>query len=356
MKSNFSNKLLKWNDLVNDRPMPWKGEKDPYKIWLSEIILQQTRVEQGWKYYEKFLRAFPDIFSLAHASQKKVYKLWEGLGYYNRCQHLMATAKKIVKDYAGIFPSTWEHLRQLKGIGPYTASAIGSFAFNLPLAVVDGNVKRVIARYFGIAAPLDDAAGKKLFDQLALSLLDKKKSALYNQAIMDLGAVICKPRQPLCDQCPHKADCVAFQEGLTEELPLRSKAPAKKIRWLYYYVVESEAGAWFIRKRSQNDIWRNLYEFVLWEPDQKITNRDLLAGGFLSQFLGRQKFEISALSQTYSQQLSHQTLSAQFIGVRIKKPGAALKGYRAVKKQNLHRYPFPRLIALYLQSSRLIES
>ena len=187
--SDFTKILLKWNKNDNIRSMPWKGEKDPYKIWLSEVILQQTRVEQGWAYYEKFLESFPTIQDLAAAPEQKVFKCWEGLGYYSRCRNLIATAKKIVSDYNGKFPPDYVSIRELKGIGPYTAAAIASFAFDLPYAVVDGNVIRVLARYFGIHTPIDTAEGKNIFSALAQELMDKKQPGLYNQAMMDFGAV-----------------------------------------------------------------------------------------------------------------------------------------------------------------------
>src|ERR1700749_1524911 len=197
-KDPFTTLLLKWHNGKNSRVMPWKGEKNPYKIWLSEVILQQTRVEQGWSYYEKFVETFPTIHDLATAPEQKVFKLWEGLGYYSRCKNLIATAKRIDTEYKGVFPSTYEELLQLKGIGPYTAAAISSFAFGLPHAVVDGNVNRVLARDFGIETPFDTTEGKKIFSILAQELLDKKNSSAYNQAIMDLGATVCTPRNPLC--------------------------------------------------------------------------------------------------------------------------------------------------------------
>ena len=205
----FTQQLLQWNQTANHRAMPWKGEKDPYKIWLSEIILQQTRVDQGWAYYEKFIFAYPTIQDLAKAKDEKVFKLWEGLGYYNRCRNLLHTARQITNHSKGIFPNTYDALLALKGIGPYTAAAIASFAFNLPYAVVDGNVFRVIARYEGIDVPTDTTAGKRLFETRAAALLDKKRAGLYNQAIMDFGATVCKPFAPNCNNCPLQKTCVA---------------------------------------------------------------------------------------------------------------------------------------------------
>ncbi|MCY7291511.1 MAG: A/G-specific adenine glycosylase, partial [Ferruginibacter sp.] len=194
----FTENLMLWNNKYNRRTMPWKGEKDPYKIWLSEIILQQTRVEQGLEYYNRFLIKYPKVELLAVADENEVFKLWEGLGYYSRCKNLIVSARIIAFNYDGIFPNKYEDILKLKGVGPYTCAAIASFAFNLPHAVVDGNVLRVIARFFGIDTPIDSIKGKKVFNTLAQTLMDTVSPALYNQAIMDFGATICKPQLPLC--------------------------------------------------------------------------------------------------------------------------------------------------------------
>src|SRR5665213_573266 len=219
----FSKTLLLWNNEHNKRQMPWKGETSPYKIWISEIILQQTRVQQGMGYYNRFIQAFPDIKTLATASEKEVYKLWEGLGYYSRCKNLIASAKFIYHDLDGKFPETFEEILALKGIGNYTASAIASFAYNRPYAVLDGNVFRVLSRFFGIEIPINTTAGKKYYSELAQVLLDKKKPAEYNQAIMDFGAVICKPALPLCYECPLQKKCIAFLNEKVSVLPINEK-------------------------------------------------------------------------------------------------------------------------------------
>jgi len=214
--------------MYNNRAMPWKGEKDAYKIWLSEIILQQTRVEQGWDYYNRFIERFPQIQLLADAKDEEVFKLWEGLGYYSRCKNLLATARFITQEKRGIFPSAYKDILHLKGVGPYTAAAIASFAFNLPHAVVDGNVSRVLSRFFGIATPIDSTAGKQEFTALAQALLDQQSPGIYNQAIMDFGATICKPQLPLCADCPLQAECTAFQTGKISDLPVKEKKLQKK--------------------------------------------------------------------------------------------------------------------------------
>ena len=229
MKLNFTSTLLHWHAKDNTREMPWKGEKDPYKIWLSEIILQQTRVEQGLAYYNRFISTYPTVFDLAKAKDQTVFKLWEGLGYYNRCRNLLATAKEIVKTFNGKFPNDYETLLTLKGVGPYTAAAIASFAFNAPHAVLDGNVFRVIARYEGIDVPTDTTAGKKIFETRAAALLDKKRAGLYNQAIMDFGATVCKPMAPNCNACPLQKTCVAHATAQVNQIPIKEKQLVKNI-------------------------------------------------------------------------------------------------------------------------------
>ena len=346
----FTRKLLKWNKHGNKRIMPWKGEKDPYKIWLSEIILQQTRVEQGWIYYEKFINVFPTIHQLARASEKKIFKLWEGLGYYSRCRNLIETAKKIVKEYKGVFPASYTEIRKLKGIGPYTAAAISSFAFNLSYAVVDGNVERVLARYFGITTPVDTSAGKFFYSTLASALLDKKHPGIYNQAMMDFGAVICKPQNPQCSICVQSKDCMAFNKGWIPLLPVKAKTIVKKNRWFYYFIIETDNGSVYIRKRSEQDIWKNLYEFTLWETGKLIPQQQITLSAFFREFFKKQKFTITGFSKIYKQQLTHQTIHGQFIHVLLKKPFPALTDYILVKKKKLTEFPFPKLITAHLQN------
>ena len=349
-KADFTKILLKWHKTKNSRKMPWKGEKDPYKIWLSEVILQQTRVQQGWAYYEKFISAFPTIHDLAAASEQKVFKLWEGLGYYSRCRNLIATAKKIDAEYNGQFPKTFEEILSLKGIGPYTAAAIASFAFGLPHAVVDGNVTRVLSRYFGITTPIDTTAGKKLYTELADTLLDKEQADIYNQAIMDLGATICLPRNPLCSQCLLQAGCKAWQNDLTTQLPIKEKSIQKKQRWLYYFIVETPMDEVYIRQRNTKDIWEGLYEFVLWETEEPVyfNNNRLPESDFLSQLFGRQSLTVRYISKIYRQELSHQTIQGQFLTVRLKTAFAAPGDYLRVSRSQLSEFAFPKFINAWL--------
>jgi A/G-specific adenine glycosylase len=343
----FTKQLLLWNEIHNNRQMPWKGEKDPYKIWLSEIILQQTRVEQGLDYYNRFVKIFPTIKHLAKAPDTTVFKLWEGLGYYTRCKNLIATAKYIAEELNGEFPSEYEDILALKGIGPYTAAAIGSFAFNIPKAVVDGNVFRVLSRYFGIEIPIDSTEGKKKFTLLADDLLDKKKPSIYNQALMDFGAVICKPQLPLCSDCLLKKSCSAFNEKRVNELPVKEKSIIKKTRWLYYLITEYKY-QYYVRKRPAKDIWENLYEFILIENTQSATVDELFLLKSAKGIFGKKKPAIISVSGIYKQQLTHQTIYGQFIRIKLSKP-LKTEGFELVDKKKIEQLPFPKFINHYLQ-------
>lgn len=347
MQPDFTQKLLEWNVFHNNRPMPWKGESDPYRIWLSEIILQQTRVQQGWLYYERFIKKFPDVHSLANAPQEDVYKLWEGLGYYTRCKNLIATAKYISQSLDGIFPASYDEIIKLKGIGPYTAAAISSFAYNEKRAVVDGNVHRVLARYFGLSTPTDSHEGKKMYSFLAQSLLDENSPGIYNQAIMDFGATICRPRNPLCQQCVQADECVAFNNNFVNDVPVKQKVLKIKTRWLYYFIIESDEGI-YIRKRNSKDIWQNLHEFVLLETE---TENQKKAVQFLDELLQHQSYTLVSSSEIFTQQLTHQRISARFLHVRLKKSPELNDDYRLVKKININEYAFPGIINSYLQKS-----
>ncbi len=347
----FTRSLLKWNDQYNTREMPWKGEPDPYKIWLSEIILQQTRVEQGWDYYQRFITVFPTIQKLAKAPETKVFKMWEGLGYYSRCKNLIHTAKFISKNYAGKFPDQYEQLLALKGIGNYTAAAIASFAFNLPYAVIDGNVYRVLSRYFGISTAIDEPAGKQYFATLANELLDKQKPGIYNQAIMDLGAVICKPRNPDCADCPLNRHCVAFLQQTVHQLPVKAKRLERKQRWLYYFIIKHRGKIW-VRKRGLGDIWENLYEFVLVETEKEYTPTAVWKLSAVKKIFGQLDPAKAAFSQKIRQQLTHQQIHGQFIEVHTNTP-MTIKGYEQVSLKTIDKLPFPRLISGYLAENRI---
>ncbi|MGN6439843.1 MAG: A/G-specific adenine glycosylase [Agriterribacter sp.] len=348
----FTRKLLEWNKKSNQRIMPWKGEKDPYRIWLSEIILQQTRVEQGWDYYLKFVEHFPTVSHLATSPETKVFKLWEGLGYYSRCRNLIATAKIIFNDLGGQFPTDYTGILALKGIGPYTASAIASFAFNLPYAVVDGNVQRVIARFFGIDTPIDSTKGKALFAERANELLDKKNPGTYNQAIMDFGATICKPQAPLCSNCVLNKECVAFNENKVELLPVKEKKIVKKNRWFYYLLLHFEDKL-YVKQRMAKDIWQHLHEFYLLESDKALTIEALKKDTRLEMFFRQKGTIIQSASKEYRQQLTHQTLHGRFIEVQLSAPPRLGTEFKAIPYEELDDLAFPKFIITYLQEKNV---
>ena len=348
----FTTHLLEWNNVENDREMPWKSQKDPYKIWLSEVILQQTRVAQGIGYYNKFITAFPNVHQLSKAPETTIFKLWEGLGYYNRCKNLIESAKYISGTLKGKFPDTYEGILNLKGIGPYTASAIASFAFDLPYAVIDGNVFRVLSRFFGIHEPIDSTTGKKTFTELAANLLDNKDPATYNQAIMDFGATVCKPKLPLCSKCYLNTKCVAYQEGYVDLLPIKIKKVNQKIRHFNYLVIKYK-DSYLVRKRSTMDIWQNLYEFVLLEFEEPIFRLHITkTAQFKKFFKNSGRFKITDVSEIYSQKLTHQLIKGQFFEITVSNPIIS-KTYFPVKKNEIFSLPFPKFITTYLKDKNV---
>jgi A/G-specific adenine glycosylase len=310
----FTKALMEWHQTDNDRSLPWKQEKDPYRIWLSEVILQQTRALQGLPYYLKFTEAYPTVKHMAAAADEDAFRLWQGLGYYNRCKNMLATARIISNDLDGKFPDSYDRLLALKGIGPYTAAAIASFAFGLPHAVVDGNVYRVLARYFGIETPFDTTEGKKEFQQLAGELLYTEDSAAYNQAIMDLGATVCTPAAPRCDNCPLQKYCVAYKQGLTGLLPVRSKKQSVRNRYFHYLLLRKDDSIW-ISRRTGKDIWQNLHQPYLVEHTAALDTKQLGALPEVTALLaGVQQLEYEGVLK---QRLTHQLIETRFFSVRV---------------------------------------
>lgn len=310
----FTKALVQWHELENTRDLPWKSEKDPYKIWLSEIILQQTRAQQGLPYYLKFVDAYPSITDMAATDDETAFRLWQGLGYYNRCKNMLATARFVASELGGRFPETYEAILSLKGIGPYTAAAIASFAYGLPHAVVDGNVYRVLARYFGIETPFDSTEGKKQFQELASELLDKTDSAGYNQAIMDLGATICTPQLPKCGECPLQRHCTAYAEGTVQHLPVRSKKTVVKARYFHYLLLTENDRIW-IHKRDGKDIWQNLYEPYLVEHSCALDTAQL-AQTEQARAMGILKEDIN-YEGMLKQRLTHQLIETRFFSIKM---------------------------------------
>jgi A/G-specific adenine glycosylase len=345
IKKYFTTQLLKWNTIDNDRELPWKNEQDPYKIWLSEIILQQTRAEQGRPYYEKFIHNYPDIKQLAAAPDDEVFRLWQGLGYYNRCRNLLAAARAVTADYDGRFPKTYETILALKGIGPYTAAAIASFAFQLPYAVLDGNVFRVLSRYFGIDTPIDSTDGKVQFQELADDLMDKEQPAAFNQAIMDFGASVCTPKLPRCGECPLSKNCIALKQEMIALLPVKSKKLMVKERAFHYLVLTTEDEI-YLQQRNQKDIWQGLYEFFLIE-----TAGDYQSTATWESLLPFVKDRVDSDFEN-RQKLTHQLIKSTFHLIRLHtKPDSLLQGIW-VKKDLLKNYPFPKTILSFLNRKK----
>jgi A/G-specific adenine glycosylase len=350
----FSIQLLKWYE-QNKRDLPWRNTNNPYAIWLSEIILQQTRVAQGITYYFKFLATYPDIFAFASASEDEVMKLWQGLGYYSRARYMIHTAREIVNNHNGIFPSTYNNLLKLKGIGEYTAAAIASISFNEPVAVVDGNVLRVFSRYAGIHESIDKPAVRKAIRDALELLIDKKKPSEFNQAIMELGAICCTPRAPACDKCPLLKSCYAAAHNLQEELPRKKAKAMSRIRYFHYLILSSDE-KYYLNKRSGKDIWNALYEFPLIETEIKVAPLILLEMQELKNLVGNGNIEILDISGPFSHKLSHQTIHAYFYHLKLKGKYSKLeREFISVSREAFHEYAFPRLIERYLEENDYLE-
>ncbi len=340
----FAKKLCYWYE-KNKRDLPWRHTNDPYKIWLSEIILQQTRVIQGLPYYNRFISRFPDVMALAQAKEEEVLRIWQGLGYYSRARNLHKCAQVIAYDYQGQFPDTYDQLIKLPGIGPYTAAAIASFAFNLPHAVVDGNVYRVLARVFGVDMDIAKPRSQRAFQQLANQLIDQNKPGLYNQGIMEFGATLCTPKAPSCSDCPINQHCHAFSENLQDQLPVKTKAKPPRIRYFYYLVIEKD-GCILMRERKSKDIWQGLFEFILTESEKEKNEEDILQQVDIP-------FDVLDISTTYKHVLSHQIIYARFFHIRMKMSNFVsdkLSGHFYSKDQ-IQDLPKPVLILKYIDDS-----
>jgi A/G-specific adenine glycosylase len=316
--------------------------------------LQQTRVEQGLPYFRKFIKTYPNVQTLAAAPQDEVLKMWEGLGYYNRARNMHETAQYITNEYDGKFPSSYQELKKLNGIGPYTAAAIASFAFNKPHAVVDGNVYRFLSRLFGIKTPVDTTKGKKQFAERAQSLLDKDKPALHNQAMMEFGAIQCTSRKPACMFCPFQQQCIAFQEGAVHEYPVKAKKQKKTHRYFNYLVIQDPNNHYHLEKRGENDIWRNLYQFPLIETTKLVENKQLKRQQRWKQLFKDTQYRVKGTSEEHKQTLSHQHIHARFWHITLKgKPGKAFERFKRVRIESLKEFAFPKIIVCYIEEKIL---
>ena len=347
----------------NNRELPWRRTRDPYSIWISEVILQQTRVDQGLDYYRKFIETFPDVGSLALAEEDQVMKIWQGLGYYSRARNLHRAARFISEHLGGQFPGSYNELLKLRGVGPYTAAAIASICFGEARAVVDGNVARVIARLYGVEEAVNRPEGIRQVGRLAQELLEEKTQApypavhepavlndpgLHNQAMMEFGALQCTPRSPLCETCPLALMCNANLTGRVEELPLKVRGKKPVDRWFYFYIITAN-GETVLEKRDDTDIWGSLYQFPMLES--KGPRSEAEAVEEISHVLKERKMTLQHFSGPVRHQLTHRTIHARFIHMKVSSLLPELpRGWIVVPRDQIDRYPVPRLIHRYLES------
>jgi len=351
MSYSFSFLIIEWYS-VHKRDLPWRNTRNPYKIWISEIILQQTRVAQGMGYYHRFIAAFPTIQALATASLDEVLKLWQGLGYYSRARNLHETAKHIVTQLDGKFPESYKELIKLKGIGDYTASAIVSFAFKVPVAAVDGNVYRVLSRYYGIFTPIDSTKGKKELNTLAQAMVDKLQPDTFNQAMMDFGALMCTPQKPVCNECPLHESCYAFRYDCISQLPVKSKKTAQSTRYFSYILIK-QGKYTYIHKRQAKDIWHSLYEFPLIETMEEVKPEDLPQTKQWQELFGNEKITITHISPLNKHVLSHQLIMNRFYVVELdNKQYKPQVDFIKIKMADFNKYSTPKMIENFITDNQ----
>ena len=340
---NFARAILNWY-MVNKRDLPWRNTNDPYSVWLSEIILQQTRIAQGLPYYLKFINKYPTINSLARANENDILILWQGLGYYSRARNLLKTAKFIVDECNGKFPSTYTELIKLKGIGEYTASAISSICFNERRAVLDGNVYRVISRFYGIDVPVNNHFGKKFYMDYAQKLAPKKSCGDYNQGIMDFGSLICKPKSPLCDKCILEKDCIASNMKNINYFPVKLKKNVPKITHFNYLVLlDSDHMIWM--NKIKNGIWKNLFQFPMIESKKELNKTQVLSNEIFKSIAPISNSDIILFnSSPIIHKLSHKTIYAKFWILPVEHSNS-----NSIKFSDVNKYPVPRLIEKFLE-------
>lgn len=339
----FSEEIIGWYN-QNKRDLPWRNSSDPYKIWLSEIILQQTRVDQGLDYYHKFIENYPTIDLLAKAPEKEILKHWQGLGYYSRARNLHYTAKLIVNEYKGVFPKEYKSILNLKGVGEYTAAAITSFAYGMSYPVIDGNVYRVLSRVFGVETPIDSTLGKKEFKTLASKLIDTNNPADYNQAIMEFGALQCTPKRPKCENCPLRLSCYAFKNELVFDLPKKGKKIKQRNRYFNYIVIFDNDNI-YLKERKEKDIWIGLYDFPLVETKEQLNSFKTIEKSFKTSAL-----KLVSKSSEYKHILSHQKIYATFWLSEAYNLTEIDENYTKIPLAELNNFPIPKLIDNYLQT------
>ncbi|PKP51902.1 MAG: A/G-specific adenine glycosylase [Bacteroidetes bacterium HGW-Bacteroidetes-1] len=348
----FSYQLIAWYN-QNRRELPWRDTTDPYAIWLSEIILQQTRVVQGLSYFQRFIMKWPDVFRLSEASEQEVLRLWQGLGYYSRARNLLASARQVVNDFDGVFPNDYKQLLQLKGVGKYTAAAIVSIAFNKPHAVIDGNVIRVLSRIFGIHDPVDTTSGMNQIEELADTLLNIKNPGIHNQAMMEFGALQCIPVSPDCRNCVFNDQCHALKFNLVQVLPVKSKKVKISQRYFHYFICTEAKGkicSLVLNKRSDQDIWKGMYDFPMIESTKEIQFEELQKDTSFLNWASNPDYTLTAVSDLFTHQLTHQKIFARFYHLRFNTDIILISknDLSLVDNSKLDLFPLPRLIDRYL--------
>jgi A/G-specific adenine glycosylase len=340
----FSDEITRWY-LKNKRKLPWRETTDAYVIWLSEIILQQTRVEQGMPYFHRFLEKYPDVVSFAAATEDEILHLWQGLGYYSRGRNMLKTARQVAEYHSGVFPVQYEQLIQLKGIGEYTAAAIASFAANEAKAVVDGNVFRVLARYFGIGEPVNSTKGKKIFQDIADEILNRDHPGLHNQAVMEFGAMLCKPKSPDCPNCPVRENCYAYNHNQVRLLPKKNKTVKVRDRYFNYLLI-TDGDKVLMKKRDESDIWANMYDLPLIETPSYTAPQNVTELLQTKELLGGEPRIIAFYSEK-RHLLTHQRIHAQFIHVE-NQPIKLEQKYFFIEVKNIKMLALPKILNIFL--------
>jgi A/G-specific adenine glycosylase len=348
----FRKILLLWYD-SHKRDLPWRDAITPYNVWISEIILQQTRINQGIHYYNRFIEKYPDVLSLASASEEDVLKMWQGLGYYSRARNLHFASKQILIEYKGVFPTHFQEIKKLKGVGEYTAAAIASIVFNEPVAAIDGNVYRVLSRIFAVDVLANSTSGKNYFKNLAAELIDPEFPGDFNQALMEFGALQCTPANPDCTVCPFQGNCLAFRNDKIKCYPVKKVKTQIRHRYFNYFVIEQGESILF-KKRVEQDIWKNLYDFPLIETDQPFTSEKLNRSDSLKQIFQTEKITFIHVSDEISHLLSHQRIHARFYHVLPNSVKIFPSHYRLINKKDIFGIPVPKIIEKYLFKLNLI--
>lgn len=342
----FNTRIHHWYSIYK-RDLPWRNTRDPYFIWLSEIILQQTRIDQGMAYYLEFTKEFPTISALANASEDQVLKLWQGLGYYSRARNLHFTARYIAENYEGNFPAAYREILSLKGIGEYTAAAIASISFNLSYPAIDGNVFRILSRFFGISEPTDTASGKKIFAKMAAELIKETDPGMHNQALMEFGALQCKPHKPDCAQCPLQENCFALSTGKIAELPVKLKKTKQRNRYFNYFLILNDRHTW-LKKRTEKDIWENLYELPMIETSSAVNIETILSMPEVFQLINPEQSVIEGAKDWNIHLLTHQKIYYRLIKIRLLQENKMPADMMRVNKQDIFNFAVPKLLEPFL--------